>query len=49
MRELNALRNMPIWIDRCQSRLVRIGRVEGKTADYHQLLVLRDYMREVTR
>jgi hypothetical protein len=49
MRELNALRNMPIWIDRCHTRLVRIRRVEGATADYKQLMVFRDYMRAVTQ
>jgi hypothetical protein len=49
MHELNALRNMPIWIDRCHARLVWIRRVEGATADYQQLMVFRDYMREVTQ
>lgn len=48
MRELNALRNMPIWIQRCTTRLRWIAHVEGETADYHQLLVMRDYMKEVT-
>jgi hypothetical protein len=49
MHELNALRNMPIWIDRCHARLVRIKRVEGETDDYKQLMVFRDYMRAVTQ
>jgi hypothetical protein len=49
MLELNALRNMPIWIGRCHTRLIWIGRVEGKTADYHQLAVFRDYMRGMAR
>jgi hypothetical protein len=49
MHELNALRNMPIWIDRCHARLVRIRRVEGETDDYKQLMVFRDYMRAVTQ
>jgi hypothetical protein len=49
MRELNALRNMPIWIDRCRTRSIGIKRIEGVTPDYQQILVLRDYMLEVTR
>jgi hypothetical protein len=46
-RELSALRNMPIWIDRCNRRAHSISRVEGHTHDFAQLLVLRDYMQHV--
>jgi hypothetical protein len=49
MSELNALRNMPIWIQRCTTRLLYIGRIEGATADYQQLCHLVDYMKEVTK
>jgi hypothetical protein len=49
MRELMALRNMPIWIGRCQTRLKWMERFEGVTPDYQQILVLRDYMQKVTQ
>lgn len=47
MSTTNALRNMPIWIDRCNRRAFGIWRVEGHTADSEQLIALRDYMKLV--
>lgn len=47
MSELNALRNMPIWITRCHHRAFAIWRIEGHTNDSEQLIALRDYMKLV--
>ena len=46
-RQLSALRNMPIWIDRCDLRARFIVRIEGITPEAQQLEVLRDYMKLV--
>lgn len=45
--QVHALRNMPIWIERCNRRANSIVRIEGHTNDSEQLIALRDYMRLV--
>jgi hypothetical protein len=47
MSTTNALRNMPIWITRCNLRAHCIHRVEGHTANVAQLIVLSQFMRRV--
>jgi hypothetical protein len=46
--QISALRNMPIWIDRCDVRVRNIMHVRGRhTSDSKQIEILRDYMRLV--
>lgn len=45
--QLSAFRNMPIFIKKCNVRAGCMAAVEGRTPDFEQILVLRDYMKLV--